>query len=140
MSKKSKRLQNPSGDQSKQELTPDDIPFLGVTYVAIDKMLEIIHQSGLETEEKKAWIKVVGPGGARVYVPKQKNVGRVDIAGWSAPEGTSVKLGDRAFGAVQERLDMSLPEEQVLENFRLVLKCLAALPIEKPDGGSGEAV
>ena len=102
------------------------------TYVALEKLLAIVEESGLKADEKKAWLRIDGPNGSRVYVPRRKHVGRIDIAGMSAPEGTSVKLGDKSFGAVKEQLDMEAPEERVLENFRAVLKHMASLPAEEP--------
>ncbi len=96
--------------------------------MALEKILAIVDGSGLKTEEKKAWLRINGPNCARVYVPRRKHVGRVDIAGMEAPSGTSVKLGDRSFGSVTEQLDMSAPEDRVLENFKAVLDHMASLP------------
>jgi hypothetical protein len=101
------------------------------TYVALEKLLEIVEEVGLTAEEKKAWLRINGPSGSRVYVPRRKHVGRVDIAGMEAPEGTSVKLGEKSFGAVKEQLDMDAPEEVVLRNFRSVLKHMASLPSDE---------
>lgn len=103
-----------------------------ITFVAAEKLLAIVEEVGLKIEEKKAWLKVAGPSGARVYLPRRKVVGRVDIADFEAPSGTSVKLGERSFGAVKEQLDMAGPEERVLENFRSVLRHLASLPAKEP--------
>lgn len=102
-----------------------------VTFIALEKLVAIVEESGLKADEKKAWLRIDGPNGSRVYLPRRKHVGRVDIAKMSAPEGTSVKLGDRSFGAVAEQLDMEAPEDRVLENFRAVLKHMAALPKEE---------
>lgn len=101
------------------------------TVIALEKLLAIVEELGLKTDEKKAWLRIDGPNGSRVYLPRRKHVGRVDIAKMSAPEGTSIKLGDRSFGAVAEQLDMEAPEDRVLENFRAVLKHMTSLPREE---------
>lgn len=97
------------------------------TYVAFEKLLTIVTESGLPTTEKKSCLRVDGPNGSKVYLPKRKRVGRVLIGNFSAPEGTSNKLGDRSFGSISEDLDMTPAEEKVLENFRAVLKHMASL-------------
>lgn len=101
------------------------------TYVPLEKLLAIVEESGLKADEKKAWLRIDGPNGSRVYLPKRKHIGRIDIAGFNGPTGTVVKLGDRSFGAVTEQLDMEAPEDRVLENFRVVLKHMASLPPEE---------
>jgi hypothetical protein len=103
-----------------------------VTYVPQEKLLAVVEQMGLSVEEKKVWLKIAGPSGARVYLPKRKDVARVDIADMTAPEGTSIKLGGRSFGAVKEQLDMQGTEEQILERFRAVLSHMQSLPPAQP--------
>jgi len=104
----------------------------GLIRITQEKFLAIVEEVGLTVEEKKAWLKVAGPSGARIYLPKRKVIGRVDIADFEAPPGTSVKLGSKSFGAVKEQLDLTVPEEQALENFRIVLRHLASLPPAEP--------
>lgn len=99
--------------------------------VAFEKVVEVVKQSGLKIQEQKAWLRINGPGESRIYVPKRPNVTRIDIAGFSAPTGTSIKLGERSFGSVKEQLDMKGPEPTILENLKKVLKHMASLPPNK---------
>jgi len=110
----------------------------GVTYVPVESLLVVVEEVGLRIEEKKAWLRIDGPSGARVYLPRRKEIGRVDIAGMEAPGGTSVKLGERSFGSVREQLDMRLSEDDVLQNFRSVLIHMASLPASKATGGKDQ--
>ncbi|MBI3184154.1 MAG: hypothetical protein HYZ28_18630 [Myxococcales bacterium] len=102
-----------------------------VTCVALEKLLAIVAEAGLKVDEKKAWLKVAGPSGARVYLPRREVVGQVNVAGFEAPAGTSVQLGARSFGSVKERLDMEGSEERVLERFRAILQHMKSLPREE---------
>lgn len=98
--------------------------------IAFEKVVEVVKQSGLKIQEQKAWLRINGPGESRVYVPRRPNVSRIDIAGFSAPNGTSVKLGEKSFGAVKEQLDMKGSEQTILENLKKVLKHMNALPAQ----------
>jgi hypothetical protein len=99
--------------------------------IAFEKVVEVVKQSGLKILEQKAWLRINGPGETRVYVPRRPNVSRIDIAGFAAPTGTSIKLGDNSFGAVKEQLDMKGPEQTILENLKKVLKHMSSLSAPK---------
>ncbi len=99
-----------------------------ITYIAFEKLRAIVKELGFKTEEKKGWLRINGPERRRIYLPKRNQVGRIDIAGFAAPSGTSRKLGEKSFGAVKEQLDMRAPEEKVLDRFRAVLGQMAAAP------------
>lgn len=101
-----------------------------VTYIDAAKFQEIIGASGLPIEEKKGWVRVCGPKGRSVYVPKTKTVGRVDIS-WGQHSATQGVLNfdeSERFGSVHCGLDMSLSEQTVLGAFEAVLAEMAALP------------
>lgn len=103
-----------------------------VTYIDACHFENIIAESGLPATLQKGFVRVDGPKGRRLYVASTKRVGRVDISGFE------VSLGGQAphcgpFGNVKQQLDMSLPQEEVLENFRWLLVTMASLPaVEKP--------
>jgi hypothetical protein len=101
------------------------------TYIAANVIAAIVVKSGLPTEEKKGWTLVgnYGTGGARIYVPHTKNVGRIDLSAFTVPVADFgvVDLGGLAFGNVHQQLDFSLPAEQVLVNLEKLLAHMATL-------------
>lgn len=99
----------------------------GATPVLREKFFAIAHEVGIPVEELKSWFKLKGPGGQRVYVPKTKNVTRIDISGFEVQFGAKVP-DQGVFGGVKQQLDMALPEAEVLENFKALLLVLKELP------------
>jgi hypothetical protein len=101
------------------------------TYIARSVLEAIIVKSGLATEEKKGWTLVgkFGTGGARVYVPHCKNVGRVDLSAFTVDcaEYGVTDLGGLAFGNVHQQLDFARPAEEILVNFEKLLAHVATL-------------
>ena len=106
----------------------------GTTYVDSAK-LEVIWNSidGIKVDaEGKGWIKlyVHGPLGQRVYVPRQKSVSTVELSAFETT-GMGAIPSDRG-GNVKQKLDFSLPENEILANFELTLRHMLTLaPIEK---------
>ena len=97
-----------------------------VTYIDAAKFEAVIRELGIPVEEKKGWMKCLGPKGHAVYVPKTKTVGRVDVS-WGAHLGMEGVLdldaSDR-FGSVWAQLDMTRAEDEVLAAFRAVLEAM----------------
>ena len=102
----------------------------GITYVANEKFIAIASKMGASFEDKKGWTKIFFCAAHRVYVPKTKNVGRVDISGFELKDlGTAVvDLGGESFGNVHQQLNTALTEIEVLANFETVLSRMKALP------------
>lgn len=115
------------------------------TYIARNVLEALILKSGLATEEKKGWTLVgkFGTGGARIYVPHTKNVGRVDLSAFTVDcaEYGVKDLGGESFGNVHQQLDFSLPAEQVLVNFEKLLAHIDTLakPEKTPRKQSAKA-
>ena len=103
------------------------------TPVAFEKYVAIANELGVPTEQKASWLKLSGPKGQyRVYVAVQKFVRRIDIAGFEVQFG-AVKPHCGEFGSVKQQLDLDLPEEDILTNFRALLTHMMSLaPVEKP--------
>lgn len=100
-----------------------------VTYVANDKIMQVVRESGAQIEEKKGWTKVSFSPAHRVYVPHTKNVGRIDVSGFEVTDALIVvSLKGESFGNVKQQLNMTLPEEQILANLKIVLESMKALP------------
>ena len=104
----------------------------GITYVDTAK-LETIWTSieGLTVEPQAGWVKIHGPKGLRVYVPRGKTASKVGLAGFEV-EGMGCIPWPEHGGAVKQQLDFSLPENEILANFELVLRHMLTLPpVEK---------
>jgi hypothetical protein len=101
-----------------------------VTYIDRAKFEALIEASGLHTSDKAGWTRVEGQKGNRIYVPKTKRVGRVDVAFAHGGASGVRELGGESFGAVTAQLDMSLSEDAIMENFAALLDGLrdAAAP------------
>jgi pyruvate/2-oxoglutarate dehydrogenase complex dihydrolipoamide acyltransferase (E2) component len=105
----------------------------GITYVDAQKFEDIVIESGLKTELKRGWMKVYqegAPNGHRIYLPLTKRVGRVDIAiqDFEPPSEVGfVDLRGERHGSVTHVLDQTLPEDEVLQNFALLLDHLKSL-------------
>lgn len=93
------------------------------------KFENIIRASGLSVTVQKGFVKVSAAKGINVYVAKQKRVGRVDLSGFRVELPAVADLGDDGkFGSVEQELDFTCPEEEVLETFALVLEHMKTLP------------
>jgi len=104
------------------------------TYIARDTIMSLATQAGLMLEEKKGWTLAgsYGTGGARLYIPHTKNVGRIDVSACTVPLEMGVRdLGGESFGNVHQQVDFSLPGEQILENLEKIFAFVKALP--KPE-------
>lgn len=102
-----------------------------VTYIAHEQFVALIAASGLPCVEKAGWLKVCGATGRRLYVPKTKRVGRVDLVGF--PDGEGVRaLGGESFGSVTHQLDMSRTEAEILATFGALLDALHVMPAAEP--------
>jgi len=107
-----------------------------VRYVSQERVLEAAAQLQIPVDNHLASFYLVGKFGTkgpRVYVPKTKTVGRIDLNGFEVREAMPDKvryLGGESFGGVKEQLlmDSSLSEEQILGNFLEILAHMASLP------------
>lgn len=99
-----------------------------ITYVDFDKVMEVVVRSRIPYESQRGFVKVQGPTGRNVYVALTQRVGRVDISGFSYDGEGVTELGDMSHGNVRQRLDFSLPEEQILGNLGRVLEHMSSLP------------
>lgn len=103
-----------------------------ITYIEAGKLETLIAQSGLEVKDKKGWTRVDGAAGRRLYVPKTKRVGRVDLVGLSG-QGTRQLGDDERHGSVTHQLDMTRDEAAILATFERLLGELATAPaVERP--------
>lgn len=93
----------------------------GITYVPFEQLEKRVLSSRLPIEEKKGWLKVMGPGG-KIYIPKRKMVGRVDIDGFAT---SGFVANDRKNGRITQLMDMRGTQQQVLATFDHLLKQLA---------------
>lgn len=101
------------------------------TYIPFSTLFAAVEASGLTVVEKAGWLKVCGASGRRLYVPKTKNVGRVDLVGLSDGDGRRA-LGGESFGSVTHQLDFSLPEAAILAALDAALLDLATLEAAAP--------
>lgn len=99
-----------------------------VTYIDAAKFESLIAASGLTFTLKAGWVKVQGPAGRAVYVPRTKTVGRVDISvGEVLPLEGVMDLGELKFGSVHCGLDMARTEDEILAAFAAVLEHLKTM-------------
>ncbi len=99
-----------------------------VTYIAQELFEGVAKELGLGWKEQAGFVKIAGETGRAVYVARTKKVGRVDISGFTSSSPGVRDLGGEKFGAVEQQLDFSRPEPEVLATFRAVLGELKALP------------
>jgi hypothetical protein len=91
----------------------------------------LIRDSGLPTEAKKGWTKVLAADGSdrRVYVPTTRLVKRIDLAGFVPPPHVAIKLLDEArrriSGGVHAQIDFSRPMGEVVDAIRFALEIVA---------------
>jgi len=102
-----------------------------VTYISSATVLAVLEASGLPIVEKAGWLKVCGASGRRLYVPKTKSVGRIDLVGLSDGPGRRA-LGGESFGSVTHQLDFSAPEADILSALDAALLDLATLEAAAP--------
>lgn len=106
-----------------------------VNYIPREQIMAVVSKSGLPTEEKKGWTLVgnYSTGGARIYIPHTKSVGRIDLSAFTLDPATfgTRDLGGESFGNVKQQVDFSLPPAQVLVNIEAILLALRELP--KPE-------
>lgn len=100
-----------------------------ITYVSQESVIAVLtSKSGLQFEEKKGWLKVMGAKGRNIYVPQTKRVGRIDISGFEA-EPTLAKVPHcGVFGNVKQQLRMDGDEAQILARLGLVIDLMLSLP------------
>lgn len=103
-----------------------------ITYIAFDAVMSLVAASGCPTTEKAAWVRVNGAKGRRLYVPKCKNVGRIDLANLNIEHEGVRDLGGESFGSVTQQLDFGRPEADVLSALAHCLEMLAELPALEP--------
>ena len=98
-----------------------------VTYISSLAILSLVEASGCTVAEKAGWYKVMGAKGRRLYVPKTKSVGRIDLVG--IPDGEGIRaLGGDSFGSVTHQVDFSRTEPEILSTVAHCLEQLAQLP------------
>jgi hypothetical protein len=105
-----------------------------VTYITADKIEALIAESDLRVTELRNWLKVHGEAGRRLYVPKTRRVGTIELAnfeGLTHPGIVDLGEGDQ-HGSVNQAVDFTLPEDQVLDAVRAALEHLATMPAMEP--------
>jgi hypothetical protein len=109
-----------------------------VNYVDAAEFEAIILRSDIPHKLQKGFVKLVGPQGRNIYVAATKRVGRVDLSGFEMLDAEGklipgfVKPHCGEFGNVKQQLDFSLPQEDILQNFELVILHMKGLqPAER---------
>jgi hypothetical protein len=108
-----------------------------MTRVDFGEFERAIRDSGLKFEELASWVKVKGPDGRRVYVPRTQTVSRVMVAGFRWAEGSrrgAVEDLDEPAGSVEQVLVFDdLDPQQIVQNFRDLVEHMRGLPpLERP--------
>jgi hypothetical protein len=103
-----------------------------VTYIAQNKFVAIAEKHGLKLTEQAGFIRVELEGKLdhRLYIPKTKTVGRIDLAGFTPKARKGFKIlgeGER-FGAVHAQLDFSQTEGVILDAFSAACQACVSLP------------
>lgn len=119
-------------------------------YVTREQIEEIVRESGLPTEEKAAFVKVMHPerSDVGIYYPKRMSVSRVDISGFELAEEHGVEYVDldedeRPSGRVHQQMSMDGDEKEILKRFKKLLghlKKLKAEEVIQPRRGAVRAV
>jgi hypothetical protein len=103
-----------------------------VTYIAQEKFVAIATAQGLKLTEQAGFIRVEleGKPEHRLYVPRTKQVGRIDLAGFTprARKGFRILGEGERFGAVHAQLDFSQTEGVILDAFTAACLACASLP------------
>jgi len=100
------------------------------TYVSAEQLSALVAASGLPVVEKSGWLLIGAHAtkGPRLYVPKTKKVGRVDLVGLDGTPGTNA-LGGESFGAVTSQLNFNATEDEIKTAF---VACLQGLISSQP--------
>lgn len=103
-----------------------------ITYISSSEFVAIVSALGLTATPQKGFLKVSGAEGRNVYVASTKEVGRVDLSGFTLEHGGQLEdLGDRSYGNVHQRLRFEGSRTEILEAFTAVLLHMKALgPVE----------
>jgi hypothetical protein len=112
--------------------------------VEIQKLLDIVKESGLKAEEMAAFFKVQA-GSCQVYIAKTKKVSRVDYSGFDFQHPSIIRLSDKEakelkLGRVRAQLDFSKSEDKVLEGFRTSLALMKHMAGEPVRGGQAKQI
>jgi hypothetical protein len=112
--------------------------------VEIEKLQEMVRDSGLKLEEQAAFYKV-SMGGRAIYIAKTKKVSRVDLSGFDFSHPAVRKVTDKEakelkLGKVRAQLDFSKTEERVLEAFKTGLTLLKHLAGEPARGNLAKQI
>jgi hypothetical protein len=98
------------------------------TYVESAKFENIVKALDLDIVIKAAWVKVAGPKGRFVILPKTASVGRCDLSGFTVEMDGVKAHSSGTFGSVEQELEFEgRTEEQVLETFRAVCEHMTTL-------------
>lgn len=99
-----------------------------VTYIDQVKFEEIVRGCGLPWQEQKGFVKIQASPGRCLYVARTKRVGRVDLAGFRFQDAGVRDLGGESFGAVEQQLDFSRTEAEILATFEAATRHAMTLP------------
>lgn len=98
------------------------------TYVESAKFENIVKALGLDVVVKAAWVKVAGPKGRFVILPKTASVGRVDLSGFTVETAGVKPHSSGTFGSVEQELEFEgRTEDEILETFRAVCEHMTTL-------------
>lgn len=113
-------------DASKIEALLTGLKF-GYIILPNDAPLPEGHDGKRVARVQAGFIKVPGERGRAIYIAKTKRVGRIDVSGFVSPTKGLVNLGDSKFGAVEQQLNVGLPEEEIMENLENLLDHMLTL-------------
>lgn len=102
--------------------------------IVMDSIISVLsaRPANVKLEEKKAWIKLEGPTGLRMYVAKQKIVRQIDLAGFGCGWDGTVPP-PKHNGAVEACIDLANPNAlTVLAEILCVMSAGEVKPTEKP--------
>lgn len=108
------------------------------TYISRETIEEMVRESGLEREEKAAFVKVKAKGrnDCGIYYPKRNGVARVDLSGFTVDAAeygvVDIEEDKRPTGRVLQEMNFEgVEEKDVLRNFKKLLNHLKHMKDEE---------
>ncbi len=111
-----------------------------ITYIDAVKFENIIREKEMPITAQAGFIKVSGAKGRNIYVANTKLVGRVDLSGFKVDMVGVFGLEGAKFGNVEQQMDFTRSEEQILATFSDLVDHLKTLePVVKESKAKAEA-
>lgn len=92
----------------------------GIDFSLVEQVINA-RPSNVKLEDKKNWLKLEAPNGARVYIAKQKQVRQIDLSGFGKGMYGTIPL-QKPNGAVEAHLDLS--HERALFHLQQILELM----------------